>query len=225
MSEPGAVFAAARPVLRGRGRDGSAGYTVVEVLMALAVLAVGATGIIAMQKAALIGNTRARNLTTASTIASAWLDRLKLDALWWRKATNGTSTINKTRWLKVVGEDFPTKTGDEGTWMRPALDMAAGYSPLADVRGVDLTDENSAHVAFCTHVRLTQLMPTMLRAEVRVFWLKNQGSSVSDAYAGTINGNKLCASDGGYVGAVGAATNRYHFVYMSAAVLQSGANL
>ena len=46
------------------------GYTVIEVMMALAVLSIGATGVIAMQKAALIGNVRARNLTTASAIAS-----------------------------------------------------------------------------------------------------------------------------------------------------------
>ena len=34
-------------------------YTVIEVMMAMAVLSIGATGVIAMQKAALLGNVRA----------------------------------------------------------------------------------------------------------------------------------------------------------------------
>jgi type IV pilus assembly protein PilV len=201
------------------------GYTIVEVMMALAVMAVGATGVIAMQKATLVGNTRARNLSTASTIASAWLDRVKLDALSWRKLDTGGTTISKTKWLTKVGEDFPQQSGDEGKWFRPDIDSVAGYSPMADVRGFDITDTNkTSEAAYCTHLRLTQLLPNMIRAEVRVFWLRNHGTSVSNKYAGTLNGKQLCDGDQGYVTDVGTATSRYHFVYLSSAVMQAQVN-
>lgn len=207
-------------------RSKSLGYTMVEVMMALAILAVGATGVIAMQKTTLIGNTRARNLATASRVAATWIDRLKIDALGWRKTTGGGTTISKTRWLKVVGEDYPQIGGNENVWTRPAVDTALGYSPGADVRGYDITDAALLKdAAFCTNVRLVQLLPNMVRADVRVFWLRHRGTNVSNSEAGTINGQELCSGDAGYVGKVGEATSRYHFVYMSAAVMRSGANL
>lgn len=216
-----------RPVsVQARARRRRAAYTMVEVMMALAILAVGATGVIAMQKATLIGNTRARNLTIASSIASAWIDRLKIDGLAWRKTTSGGTTINDTRWLKTVGEDYPQIGGNENVWFRPGIDMTLGYSPAADVRGHDITDAaKTKEAAFCTNVRLVQLMPNMVRADVRVFWLRNRGTNVSDTEAGTVNGMELCSGDAGYVSKVSDSTSRYHFVYMSAAVMRTGANL
>jgi len=202
------------------------GYTMVEVMMALAILAVGATGVVAMQKATLIGNTRARDLATASRVASAWIDRLKIDSLGWRKTSSGGTTVSSTRWLKAIGEDYPQIGGNENVWTRPAIDTTLGYSPGSDVRGHDITDATKLKdAAFCTNIRLVQLLPNMVRADVRVFWLRNRGTNVSNTEAGTINGQELCSADGGYVSKVGEATSRYHFVYMSAAVMRSGANL
>ncbi|MBM4374143.1 MAG: hypothetical protein FJ095_03590 [Deltaproteobacteria bacterium] len=198
----------------------------VEVIMALAVLAVGATGVVAMQKATLLGNTRARDLSTASTVAAAWLDRIKIDALGWRKTSTGGSTVNDTRWLKVIGEDYPQIGGNENVWTRPGVDTVLGYSPGADVRGHDITDAAKLRdAAFCTNVRIVQLLPNMARADVRVFWLRNRGTGVSNTVAGTINGQELCSGDAGYVSKVGESTSRYHFVYMSASVVRAGANL
>ncbi len=207
----------------------SFGYTVVEVMMALGVLTVGATGLIAMQKTTIVGNLRARTLSTASGIAATWVDRLKVDALSWRAKTAGGTTLNSTRWLKKVGEDFPTKSGDEGKWFVPAPDAALKYSALADLHGVDFTstdkDKQAKDGAFCTHLRMTQLLPTLIRAEVRVFWLKSHGTNVSSKYAGTLNGMPLCTDDAGVVTAVGAETTRYHFVYMTTGLIRHGAPL
>ncbi len=194
--------------------------------MALAVLAVGATGVVAMQKATLLGNVRARNLSTASNVAATWIDRLKVDALTWRKTSSGGSTINDTRWLKVIGEDYPQTGGNENVWVRPAVDTTLGYSPASDVRGQDITDTTKMKdAAFCVNTRIVQLLPNMARADVRVFWLRNRGTNVSNSEAGTVNGAELCSGDAGYVSKVGEATSRYHFVYMSAAVMRAGSNL
>ncbi len=194
--------------------------------MALAVLSAGATGIIAMQKATLIGNTRARNLNTATTIAGTWLDRLKLDALGWKKLATGGDSIATTRWINVVGQDFPNVSGNEGVWILPTVDAIAGFSPNADVRGYDITDPAKfGDTSYCTHLRIRQLMPNVIRAEVRTFWLRMHGTDVSNKFAGTLNGEPLCSTNPGYISAIGAETSRYHFVYMSAAVMVNGANL
>ena len=60
-------------------RKPSRGYTVVELLMALAVFTTGVTGIIAMQRTVIAANRHARNLTVANGIAQAWLDQLVAD--------------------------------------------------------------------------------------------------------------------------------------------------
>jgi type IV pilus assembly protein PilV len=196
-----------------------AGYTVMEVMMAMAVLTVGATGVIAMQKATLIGNVHARDLATANSVAAAWVERLRGDGLRWKLDDSGLSTIASTDWLQVVGNDFPVAVAPEGAWFRPADNLASDISAAADSRGADTFDEPdnvTDDPGFCTHLRLTQITPNTIRAEVRVFWLRRQG-------VGTVNGDELCSTDGGYVAGVGAAVDAYHFVYVTTAILRNDA--
>jgi type IV pilus assembly protein PilV len=202
----------------------SRAYTVVEVMMALSVFSIGATGVIAMQKATLVGNTRARDLATASAIASAWIERLRYDGLRWTQQDTGLSTIGQTTYLNVVGNDFPNIAGLEGQWFRPAPSADAwfaGVEPLADVRGQDTS--TVAAGAFCTHLRITQVLPGAIRADVRVFWLRNHNTNVSTNYAGTFNNGPLCPYDPGYVTQMSSdiAGGRYHFVYMTSAILRA----
>lgn len=142
------------------------GYTMIEVMMALAILGIGAVGLAAIQKSAIIGNSSARNLVTANAVASTWVERLRTDALVW----NSTGAIGNTVWLKNA-------TTGLGNWQAPLLTPGRG-SPRADIMGADLFAGDTQAQAFCTHLRLTQLYPTMVRAEIRVFWNK-QGGPVS----------------------------------------------
>jgi len=190
-----------------------AGYTVIEVIMAMSVLAIGATGIIAMQKATLVGNVNARDLAVANGIAATWMERLRQDALQWVIDGN-TNTIANTTWLDTVGQDFPTIAGDEGKWILPAV--SGDMRPQFDVTGHDTAVVGE--VGFCTHIRLTQLLDKTIRADVRVFWLRWHGAGYS-ADNGTIGGVPLCTDDDAYVLAVGAARNRYHFVYISSGII------
>jgi len=204
----------------GRRRWGRLGYTVVEIMMALAVLSIGATGVIAMQKAALIGNVRARNLTTANAIASTWIERLRVDGLQWVIDQNGQSTINSTRWLQAVGNDFPNAVAPENIWLRPQDFLAEDISAQADVLGRDTF--NDAEAGFCTHIKLTQITENTIRAEVRVFWLRHGNQGVGQT--GPIGGPSvpLCANNPGYVASVStaAALPRYHFVYVTTAIIR-----
>jgi len=190
------------------------GYTVLEVMVALAVLTIGTAGVVAMQKTTVLGNARARDLGTANAIAATWAERLRADGLVWTEVA-GLSNLGNTRWLNVVGTDFPTITGNEGQWVRPAADWTSGISYQANVQGLDTEPvDTNAEAGFCTNLRLTQMLPTMIRAEIRVFWLRDRGG-------GTASGKPLCDADATYLTDVGAARDRYHFVYLTTAVLRN----
>jgi prepilin-type N-terminal cleavage/methylation domain-containing protein len=202
------------PIPPCRASRPTAGYTVLEVMIALAVLAIGAAGIVAMQKGTLLGNTNARNLATANAIAATWAERLRADGLQWTEVA-GQNTILTTKWLKDAGNHFPTITSPEGTWIRPAGDAGAtdgdnGVSYQANVQGLDTTVEGAA--AFCTNIRLVQLLPTLIRAEIRVFWLRTQGK-------GNVVANEFCPA--GSLDTIGKARDRYHFVYLTTAILRN----
>ncbi|MBI4704621.1 MAG: prepilin-type N-terminal cleavage/methylation domain-containing protein [Deltaproteobacteria bacterium] len=190
------------------------GYTMVEVMMALAVLTIGATGIVAMQRTSLLGNTRARNLDVANAIATTWIERMRLAAVQWTDG-GGTPNLNTVPYLSIVGSDFPTVNPPEGVWFRPAEQPLAGISPAADVRGMDTF--NPAQEAFCTHLRIAQIQPTSIRVEVRVFYLRDQGG-------GTLGGDRLCSDSPAVIAAVDGALSRYHFVYAATAVVRNDVN-
>jgi type IV pilus assembly protein PilV len=141
------------------------GYTMIEVMTALAVLALGATGVIAIEKAALAGNANARSLATANMIAMTWAERMKVDALAWNNPS-GTPDLTDTVWLNSA-------TAAVGQWFVPTAVPAMGASPAADIMGQDIMPGQAITQAFCTQVRLTRLYPTMIRAEIRVFWARN----------------------------------------------------
>ena len=82
------------------------GYTVVELMMSLAVFATGVTGIIAMQRATVTSNQHAKNLGLATGIAQAWQSQLAADATLWN------STVATTNWLTTIA-------ASNGQWQLP----------------------------------------------------------------------------------------------------------
>ena len=177
------------------------GFTVVELMIALTVFAIGVSGIIATQKVAVAANQHAKNLAIATSIAQAWQDQLAVDATYWRPdgATQPT-------WL----------TAGNGAWFRPTYSADRNFGAAFDALGNivdDGADLNEAH--FCTHVRLTLLYAQaggngLMRTEVRVFWRRDGGSG-ADPVCGT--GNDAAE--------IGADIDNYHFVYQTSAVKQS----
>lgn len=153
-----------------RRRAGSRAYTMVEAMTALAVLSLGATGIVGIQRATLAGNTNARNLATANAVAMTWAERLRADALQWNAKDGLDDLTTDTRWLK-------NSTANPGAWLVPLAVPAMGVSPAADMTGSDIT-VGDAPQGFCTHLRLTTVYPTLIRAEIRVFWSRH-GNPVS----------------------------------------------
>lgn len=151
------------------------GYTVIELMMALAVFTTGIAGVIAMQRATVAANRLAKNITVASGIADAWLGQLSTDAAQWR--TDLTGTI----WLQTVNV-----ANMNGAWQLPAWNAARDFGPGFDPLGAP----GSANRDFCAHVRLTWFYPDgtglggipgngMIRTEVRVFWPRDSVTRVA----------------------------------------------
>ncbi|MBK8256042.1 MAG: prepilin-type N-terminal cleavage/methylation domain-containing protein [Polyangiaceae bacterium] len=140
------------------------GYTMIEVAMAMGVLAVGATGVIAMQKVAVVGNASARSISASTAIANRWAERLRADAMVWNSAQ--PSDINETRWLK-------TAAISPDVWTLPAA-YANQASPEADPIGADIVDAaDPAITAYCTHIRYRFITPKMINSTIRVTYRRN----------------------------------------------------
>jgi type IV pilus assembly protein PilV len=192
------------------------GYTVVELMMALGVLAVGVTGIIAMQKVTVTSNAQARRLAAATSIVQAWQEQLAADAVAWNHPSvrNGTPDITAdTVWLRLVETN-------QGNWTQPAWNAARSFGPAFDGLARPLeVPANQAQAQYCTHVRLTYLYPPtnpvgngLIRAEVRVFWPRDGAPQVRTFCNPTDNPETI-----------GQDVISYHFVNAISAIRQNTA--
>jgi len=191
-------------ILRRRSLARQRGYTLVELMMALALFTVAMLGIISMQKITVVSNAHAKNVAIAERIAQAWSAQLEMDATAWRVA---------------YGAGF---LSNPAGWQRPL--PARGFGSAFDALGNPLTDSATdlARAQFCTHVRLTWLYPTTtgvsgnatLRAEIRVFWLR-------DGEAPLDTTSSVCAQQTAVQAQnIGLSTDRYYFVYQTVGVRQ-----
>lgn len=179
------------------------GFTMIELMMSLAVMTVGAAALFSLQGFIARANLYSRRVTQATEVADRWMERLRTDALLWNAA--GASGVGSTDYLQNPTATDACTDSTVG-WLQPAGDMTSevnatlGHSSASDLYGADVMDLDGEHqksIAFCTHYRLCWLTDaaasglddrTSLRAEVRVFWTR-EGSGVSLASA-----SPLCAT-------------------------------
>ncbi len=188
------------------------GFTIVELMMALTILAIGVSGIVAMQKVTLASNQHAKDLALATHIAQAWVEQLNADAAAWNhpSQSNTARDIGETNWLGVADTN-------ENVWFRPSYVAALDFGPSFDALGNVVTDADVANARFCTNIRLSWLYPDtagngLIRAEVRVFWLR-------EGAGGGINNNSVCDPKNNAT-TIGQAFDKYHFVYEATAIKQ-----
>jgi hypothetical protein len=161
------------------GRAASAhGYTVVEVLMAMTVMAIGGAAVMTMQKTSVTANLDARKTDVANAIARTWVERLQRDAMQWTLPGPESPAGNNLGTALIVGTVMTTP----GQWFLPEQEMSAGggietMSPAFDILGRDLPLSSFATADFCVNVRLSWLKTTnvppfgdLIRADVRVIW-------------------------------------------------------
>ena len=182
------------------------GYTIVELMMAIAVFAIGVSGIIAMQKVAAAANQHSRALSLATNIAQAWQDQLSADS----SLFNAHLRLYKHGLADVYSSGNNRQAG----WKRPTYNQNLGIGAAFDELGTPLADTPGAlaNTQFCVHIRLTRLYPNspgieVVRTEVRVIWPRTQGT-MSPTFCSTTMAEATLAAD----------TNNYHFLYQVSAV-------
>jgi prepilin-type N-terminal cleavage/methylation domain-containing protein len=187
-------------------RSPERGYTIVELMMALAIFGISVIGIITMQKVSVTSNAHAKNMAMAQRVAAAWAGQLEMDGSAWRN-TFAAGFLNT-----------------DGVWERPAYVATRNFGAAFDALANPLSDSAAdlAKARFCSHVRMSWLFPNnvgragnaVLRAEIRVFWLRD-GSS-------PLNNGAFCdpAQTPALAAQIGQRTDLYHFVYETVAVRQ-----
>ncbi len=158
-----------------RSASARAGYTVVELMMSIAIFAIGVLGIASMQSLAARGNAHAKDMALATSLARSWQEKLAMDALRWGGTSNWQ--LDNTVWLSDV-------TVNNNTWVVPA--SAGNFGPTANALG-EFVAPTSGEVVFCTHIRLTRLVQApgsgLIRTEVRVLWPKFAWNRDGEPYA------------------------------------------
>lgn len=154
------------------------GYTMVEVMMAMALLTAGAAGIFALQQAATTGNAEARQMTIATSVARTWLERMKRDALNWNTGGSvaASGPLAGTRYLLNV-----PAVGTAPTWNTPTdlADSRASFDHYG--REVALGGD----VRYCAQYRLEWVNAGQaIRADVRVWWHRRgrEDAAAADLY-------------------------------------------
>lgn len=206
----------------------SRGYTIVELLMSLSVLAIGVAGVLGMQRVTISSNQHAKNLSLATRIAQGWIDELAADATLWT-VRNGASTLaGSTTWLNVV------QPNQIWGWNVPAYSLLRRFGPGFDALGSPVdhtTNPGGAH--FCTQIRLAFVRPELaggtltdtgvIRTQVRVFWRRDDSLSTLGGAAAPGAGN-LCAVTGAELDAdldpVNGG-NSFHVIYLTSAVRET----
>ncbi|MBS2011844.1 MAG: prepilin-type N-terminal cleavage/methylation domain-containing protein [Deltaproteobacteria bacterium] len=191
------------------------GYTAVEVLSAMTLFAIGAAGVIGMQRVTIQGGTDARQFDMAVNIAHEWTNRLQRDSSYWTRPNafdpQTTNLGTDTRWIKDVA------TCNVNFCTPPAAAPEAGLSGSFDIFGRDLPAA-SPDATYCAQYRLEWLIdpgppPNMnpqalMRAEVRVFFSRTDRMPAGDcAGAAAIADSAL-------------ANERLHFVYATTTIRQ-----
>lgn len=169
------------------------GYTLIEAMMAVAVLMAGSVAIMAMHQAATRGNMEARQISTGNQLAQRWVERLRRDSLNWTRSSDNAldpTLLVSTTYLRSV----PAPTAP-ALWFIPAPPATSGEASQFDFWGNDLvtsSPERPAH--YCANVRLEWIYPGQaMRADVRVWWPRRGNSSMLNCGGGA-NPNTLAAN-------------------------------
>ena len=202
------------------------GFTLIEVMVAISLMGVGAMGLVSLLRHTARGSRSARQMDIATQIAESWLERLKVDALEWELPADGgalqvqtsdnttrdvaveTQLLVNTQWLKEVS-DHDGATGEyQPLPINTAVDTGSGpdISNAFDELGRDIAAGNGDH-AFCSSFRLSWVhWPRAMRADVRVWWPR-AGRGINPA----TDPFNTCADDN----LTPAQLTDYHTVYLS----------
>ena len=148
-----------------------AGYTLVEVMLAVGILAVGATGILGLQGAAIRGNQEANEYATATRTVEMWLDRYRMDSLAWR--TGGSGTLPSAALFSATEYMRGMPAAGASGWVAPPAATAGSFAAATQLsfHGNPSPPAGAPTPVFCTQANLAWVYDgTAVRVDVRTFW-------------------------------------------------------
>jgi type IV pilus modification protein PilV len=188
------------------------GFTLVEVMVSIGVMTIGAMSVLAMQQQLIRANMHARELTTATQIAQNWIERLKMDALAW----NAVGDLTQTRYLQAI--PAPGTLGTFGrftAWSATSGTKSELYSSAFDFYGeaLDTTASTPVGLHYCASYRLSWIYANQraMRADVRVFWPRQGEGVLATDYP-------RCVDDHTALNPDGTRFDNYHIVYLSTVI-------
>lgn len=174
---------------RAKTRRSRAGYTLIEVMLSVSVLIVGATGFTMLQGASSRAIQNSQEHTVALQVMETWVERVRRDASLW--TAPGAANMASTKYLLAGSAAW-------GTWITPEIltDPANNVvlSPGADAWGWDRADFKEAR--FCVKLRYLVahrgadgVTEDTVRADVMV-WRPRRGVASTLGYM--MNGGLNC---------------------------------
>jgi prepilin-type N-terminal cleavage/methylation domain-containing protein len=174
-----------------RTRSAFSGYTLVEVMLSVSVMAVGAMGFVKLQAASSSAVMMAHESSVALAFQETWIDRVRRDAWLWRQP--GAAGLATTKYLgQSLGDWFVPQPTD------PKESAGADYAGLdtqvADDMRYCVNLKNTAANRFnpigaggiaCSGTDLSAI-----RVDVRVWWYRTSGSQdLNDRTIAGMNAN------------------------------------
>lgn len=186
------------------------GFTLVEVMVSLGIMTIGAMAILALQQQIIRANVHARQVTTATQIAQNVIERLKTDAIGW--SAPGVPNGPSIRYLQTV---TPGAIGTFQSLPSATLNNAGATRVLGnafDYYGDDLDTSSGspAGLFYCASYRLSFVYTNnrIIRADVRVWWAREGDAAIGADFP-------TCQDDGARLSPGGTLINNYHIVYLS----------
>ncbi len=152
-------------------RNKQAGFTLLEVLIAVAIIAIGLVAMMAMQVAFVNGSTMARDMSTATQLGQWVVEDLKAESMMWNNL-GGNLTATNTPNL------FAGVQGNRGQYMRMYNGMP--MNPDGMVRDTSLLGGSAllagrakVNAKFCVDVRMDFMANSnneVIIGQVRVVW-------------------------------------------------------
>jgi type II secretory pathway pseudopilin PulG len=203
--------------VRATAKRKRSGFTLIEVMVSLGVMMMGAMAILALQQHSMRSNSHARQLTIAMQIAQQWVERLKQDSASWNAV--GLSTGSPTA-AEVLANTLYLRgiTGAPNAF-QTIPNVTQTVSNAFDFMGNDTANDNSIGarpVFYCASMRVGWVyFGRAMRADVRVWWPRVEGGN---AAASVLTDFAACADDNAKLNPGGTQYDNYHVVYLPSVI-------
>jgi prepilin-type N-terminal cleavage/methylation domain-containing protein len=176
----------------------SAGYTLIEVMVSIAISAIGISGIVFMQTATVRSNQDAHETQVATVFARTWIERIRRDSLMWTVVGNpvlGTVLAGHNVGIPNSANYFVPTQPNDGVWDVPVSLAGSRSSSGANYHGVDVgapdpllpaaVPVTNRDIYYCANTKFTPVhlvngLTNAMRADVRVWWSRKSSLNETD---------------------------------------------